>query len=576
MGYAIDTRTIRYRAHAKGHSWRRVAGKRPSSPQLHWPHVAATLLNKARSPSPYHRGSPSRTVVDDRVDQSCVKSHPAKKKQRSNRRRQDHRRFRNDCGAGSRRRPRKKFFHERVPNLETLKTKILYRKATAAVIGLGYVGLPVALEIASAGFNVVGIDLDQNKIATLKAGKSYIGDVSDKTITEAIKTRRFTPTLDFSSLRDVDSVSICVPTPLSKSRDPDISFILSATKQIREYLHAGQLIVLESTTYPGTTAELVLPELESSGLRVGKDFFLAFSPERIDPGNTVFNTRNTPKIVGGITAQCTEMARVFYSQFIERVITVSSAKCAEMVKLLENTFRSVNIGMVNELALMCDVLGVDVYEVIDAAATKPFGFIPFYPGPGLGGHCIPIDPHYLAWKLKALNFQARFIGLAAEINGMMPSVVTTMVGEGLNRFSKSIRGSKVLILGVAYKKNVSDCRESPALDVMRMLSDKGALLSYNDLFVPTLRINGNTLKSIELTSDNIECQDCIIILTDHTAYDFRRITAASKLVVDTRNATKDLQQFKDKIIKLGAGNHVASTSNHEDEHQSAVPNLGTH
>jgi UDP-N-acetyl-D-glucosamine dehydrogenase len=460
--------------------------------------------------------------------------------------------------------------------LEALRTKLQQRNATAAVIGLGYVGLPLALEIASAGFKVVGIDLDQNKISRLKEGKSYIGDVSDETIASAMKTGRFTPTLDFSSLRDIDTVSICVPTPLSKSRDPDISFILSASEKIRKHLHTGQLIVLESTTYPGTTDELILPELESSGLRVGKDFFLAFSPERIDPGNTAYNTHNTPKIVGGITAECTEIARIFYSQFIERVIPVSSTKCAEMVKLLENTFRSVNIGMVNELALMCDVLGVDVYEVIDAAATKPFGFIPFYPGPGLGGHCIPIDPHYLAWKLKALNFQARFIGLAAEINGMMPSVVTTLVGEGLNRFSKSIRGSKVLILGVAYKKNVSDCRESPALDVMRMLIEKGAILSYNDPFVPTLKMNGNTLKSVELTSANIESQDCIIILTDHGAYDFRRIIAASKLVVDTRNATKDLQQFKDKIIKLGAGNNVASVPNHEDEHESITAHPATH
>jgi UDP-N-acetyl-D-glucosamine dehydrogenase len=460
--------------------------------------------------------------------------------------------------------------------LEALKTKLQQRNGTAAVIGLGYVGLPLALEIASAGFKVVGIDLDQNKIATLKAGKSYIGDVPDKTIADAMKTGRFLPTSDFSALRDVDSVSICVPTPLSKSRDPDISFILSATKQIREHLHAGQLIVLESTTYPGTTNELILPELESRGLEVGKDFFLAFSPERIDPGNTVFTTRNTPKIVGGITAQCTEVARVFYSQFIERVIAVSSTKCAEMVKLLENTFRSVNIGMVNELALMCDVLGVDVYEVIDAAATKPFGFIPFYPGPGLGGHCIPIDPHYLAWKLKALNFQARFIGLAAEINGMMPAVVTTMVGEGLNRFSKSIRGSKVLVLGVAYKKNVSDCRESPALDVMRMLIEKGAVLSYNDPFVATLKLNGNTMKSANLTSANIASQDCIIILTDHSAYDFQRIVGAAKLVVDTRNATKDLQEFKDKIIKLGAGNNVALAAKHEDEHGIDVASLATH
>jgi UDP-N-acetyl-D-glucosamine dehydrogenase len=460
--------------------------------------------------------------------------------------------------------------------LEALKRKLLDRNVIAAVIGLGYVGLPLALEIASAGFNVVGIDLDQNKIAMLKSGKSYIGDVCDQRIVEALKTRRFLPTLDFTTLRDVDTVSICVPTPLSKSRDPDISFILSATEQIRKYLHKGQLIVLESTTYPGTTDELILPELETSGFRVGKDFYLAFSPERIDPGNTAFNTRNTPKIVGGITETCTEIARIFYSQFIERVIAVSSTKCAEMVKLLENTFRSVNIGMVNELALMCDVLGVDVYEVIDAAATKPFGFIPFYPGPGLGGHCIPIDPHYLAWKLKALNFQARFISLAAEINGMMPSVVTSMVGEGLNRFSKSIRGSKVLILGVAYKKNVSDCRESPALDVMRMLIEKGAVLSYTDPFVAALRMNGNTSKSVELTSDTIESQDCIIILTDHNAYDFRTIVAASKLVVDTRNATKELQEFKDKIIKLGAGNNVASPSRYDDDAEKPAISLVTH
>jgi UDP-N-acetyl-D-glucosamine dehydrogenase len=444
------------------------------------------------------------------------------------------------------------------------------------VIGLGYVGLPLALEIASAGFNVVGIDLDQNKINKLKEGTSYIGDVSDKTIASAIKTGRFTSTSDFSALRDVDTVSICVPTPLSKSRDPDISFILAATEEIRKYLHAEQLIVLESTTYPGTTDELILPELESSRLRIGKDFCLAFSPERIDPGNMAFNTHNTPKIVGGITETCTEIAHIFYSQFIEHVIPVSSTKCAEMVKLLENTFRSVNIGMVNELALMCDVLGVDVYEVIDAAATKPFGFIPFYPGPGLGGHCIPIDPHYLAWKLKALNFQARFIGLAAEINGMMPTVVTNLVGEGLNRFSKSIRGSKVLILGVAYKKNVSDCRESPALDVMRMLIEKGAILSYNDPFVPSLRMNGNTLQSIDLTPTNIQTQDCIIILTDHSNYDFRRIIAASKLLVDTRNATKDLLEFKDKIIKLGAGNNMASAPSHEDKPESLTTNQASH
>ncbi len=378
--------------------------------------------------------------------------------------------------------------------MNTLKTKLETRKATAAVIGLGYVGLPLAMEIAAAGFKVIGIDLDATKIAALKQGKSYILDVPEKLIADTIHTGQFTPTSDFSALSRADTVSICVPTPLSKSRDPDISFILSATEEIRKYLHEDQLIVLESTTYPGTTDELIVPELESSGLKVGSDFYVAFSPERIDPGNATFNTHNTPKIVGGITSQCTEIARLFYSQFIERVIPVTSTKCAEMVKLLENTFRSVNIGMVNELALMCDLLGVDVYEVIDAAATKPFGFSPFYPGPGLGGHCIPIDPHYLAWKLKALNFQARFIGLAAEINGMMPSVVATLVADGLNRASKSIRGSKIMILGVAYKKDVSDCRESPALDVMRLLKDKGALLSYNDPLVPSLRLGRSVLE----------------------------------------------------------------------------------
>jgi UDP-N-acetyl-D-glucosamine dehydrogenase len=453
--------------------------------------------------------------------------------------------------------------------LNQLTNRIGNRNATSAVIGLGYVGLPLAMEIAAAGFNVIGIDLDRNKIAALKQKESYILDVPEKVVAEAIDDGRFAATSDFAALQNADTVSICVPTPLSKSRDPDISFILAATAEIRKHLHPGQLIVLESTTYPGTTDELILPELENSALEVGRDFFLAFSPERIDPGNASFNTHNTPKIVGGITEQCTEMARLFYSQFIERVIAVSNTKCAEMVKLLENTFRSVNIGMVNELALMCDVLGVDVYEVIDAAATKPFGFIPFYPGPGLGGHCIPIDPHYLAWKLKALNFQARFIGLAAEINGMMPTVVTTMVGEGLNRFSRSIRDSKVLILGVAYKKNVSDCRESPALDIMRMLSDKGAILSYNDPLVPSLRLNGGVMQSVDVTPESIASQDCVVILTDHALYDFQKIVASAKLVIDTRNATKDLPKFKDKIIKLGAGNNIASAS-HDDGEQAHV------
>ena len=455
-----------------------------------------------------------------------------------------------------------------------LKNKIEAHNATAAVIGLGYVGLPLAMEIVAAGFDVIGIDLDTNKIATLKQRTSYILDVPDKSIAAAVGAGKFTPTADFSALANADTVSICVPTPLSKSRDPDISFILSATEEIRKYLHPGQLIVLESTTYPGTTDELIVPELERSGLKIGSDFCVAFSPERIDPGNAKFNTRNTPKIVGGITVECTEIARLFYSQFIDKVIPVSSTKCAEMVKLLENTFRSVNIGMVNELALMCDLLGVDVYEVIDAAATKPFGFSPFYPGPGLGGHCIPIDPHYLAWKLKALNFQARFIGLAAEINGMMPSVVTTLVADGLNRVSKSIRGSKIMILGVAYKKDVSDCRESPALDVMRLLNDKGAILSYNDPLVPTLRLGQSVLESVDTTPAEVAENDCVIILTDHSVYDFRKIVEAAKLVIDTRNSTKDLHAFKDRIIKLGAGNSVPSDTRHEDGYK-AMPARAT-
>jgi UDP-N-acetyl-D-glucosamine dehydrogenase len=457
----------------------------------------------------------------------------------------------------------------------TLKTKLENRNATAAVIGLGYVGLPLAMEITAAGFDVIGVDLDSSKIDILKQGRSYILDVSEKNIGDTIQSGKFKPTSDFSVLANADTVSICVPTPLSKSRDPDISFILSATEEIRKYLHRDQLIVLESTTYPGTTDELIVPELETSGLRVGSDFYVAYSPERIDPGNATFTTRNTPKIVGGVTPRCTEIARLFYSQFIDQVVPVSSTKCAEMVKLLENTFRSVNIGMVNELALMCDLLGVDVYEVIDAAATKPFGFSPFYPGPGLGGHCIPIDPHYLAWKLKALNFQARFIGLAAEINGMMPAVVSSMVADGLNRVSKSIRGSKVMILGVAYKKNVSDCRESPALDVMRLLSEKGAILSYNDPLVPTVHLGRRTLKSIGTSPAQIAEHDCVIILTDHSSYDIREIVESAKLVIDTRNATKDLHAFKDRIIKLGAGNNPPLKT-HYDGSDEVPAELATH
>jgi UDP-N-acetyl-D-glucosamine dehydrogenase len=437
--------------------------------------------------------------------------------------------------------------------MNSLKRAFTERSATAAVIGLGYVGLPLALEIARAGFRVIGVDVDRKKIEALMAGQSYIMDVKQEDIASALREERFIPSADFSMLRNADAVSICVPTPLSKSKDPDISFILAATAEVRKNLRRGQLITLESTTYPGTTEELIRPELEATGLRVGRDFYLAFSPERIDPGNRSFSTRNTPKVLGGVTPICTEMAAAFYSQFIERVVPVSSTKCAEMVKLLENTFRSVNIAMVNEMALMCDLLGVDVYEVIDAAASKPFGFIPFYPGPGLGGHCIPIDPHYLAWKLKALNFQARFISLAAEINGMMPSVVSGLVTEGLNRLERSVRGAKILVLGVTYKKGVSDCRESPAMDVIRILSEKGARISYNDPMVPKLRVGGRSLSSVELNRRTIQEQDCLVLLTDHPVYDFREILKWARLLIDTRNATKGLHEFSHKIIKLGAG-----------------------
>ncbi|HWP59966.1 MAG TPA: nucleotide sugar dehydrogenase [Candidatus Acidoferrales bacterium] len=443
--------------------------------------------------------------------------------------------------------------------METLKARLHERSATAAVIGLGYVGLPLALEIARAGFRVIGLDIDQSKIAALKQGRSYILDVKDGEIGEALRQHRFLPSGDFGLLGAADTISICVPTPLSKSRDPDISFILAAAEVVKKTLRPGQLVILESTTYPGTTEELILPELEATGLVVGKDFYLAFSPERIDPGNRFFSTRNTPKVLGGVTPKCTEMAAAFYSQFVDRVVPVSSTKCAEMVKLLENTFRSVNIAMVNEMALMCDLLGVDVYEVIDAAATKPFGFIPFYPGPGLGGHCIPIDPHYLAWKLKALNFHARFISLAAEINGMMPAVVCDLVTEGLNRFSKSVRGSRVMILGVSYKKGVNDCRESPAIDLIKLLCEKGARISYNDPFVPALNVGPMRFASVELTPAAIQDQDCLVIVTDHDAYDFADILRWSRLVVDTRNATKGLHQFADRILKLGAGNDRSGT-----------------
>ncbi len=440
-----------------------------------------------------------------------------------------------------------------------LTEKLTSRTAKVGVIGLGYVGLPLTMEMAEAGFTVVGIDADPRKVKEINEGRSYIPDVPTEVLAKHVSEGRLSATTDSAVLAEVDAISICVPTPLSKTKDPDVSYILAAVGSIKEHLHSGQLIVLESTTYPGTTDELIRAELESDKLKVGRDFYLAFSPERIDPGNQTHGTRNTPKVVGGITSRCTELAVALYSQFIDQVVPVSSSRTAEMVKLLENTFRSVNIALVNELASMCDVLGVDAYEVIDAAATKPFGFLPFYPGPGLGGHCIPIDPHYLAWKLKAHDFTARFIGLAAEVNQQMPQLVVEKVTAGLNHHGRSVKGSRILALGVAYKKDVSDMRESPALSVIKLLEDRGGRVSYHDPYVPEIVLESGSMAGVPLTEENLRLADCAVILTDHTDFDISWITSCSRLVVDTRNATRGLDgRFGERILKLGAPDPFAN------------------
>ncbi len=427
--------------------------------------------------------------------------------------------------------------------------QIARKTAKVGVIGLGYVGLPLAVEFAKAGFTVVGIDVDDRKVSSLAAGRSYIQDVPSGEVKAVVAAGRFSATTDFSVLKGLDAVSICVPTPLRKTKDPDISFIAAATDQVARYLPLGQLVVLESTTYPGTTNEVVLAELAKGGKEVGKDFFLAFSPERVDPGNRVYTTRNTPKIIGGVTSRCTALAVALYRHAVDTVIPVGSTQSAEMVKLLENTFRAINIGLANEAALMCRTLGIDVWEVIDAAATKPFGFMPFYPGPGLGGHCIPIDPLYLSWKLKAFNYNARFIELASEINTKMPEHVVELIGEALNGAKKSINGSKLLVLGVAYKRNVDDVRESPALDIIRLLRVKGARVAYADPFVPKLDIGeGEMLTSVK--TDRVGTYDAVVIITDHAKFDYKAIVKQAKLVVDTRNATKEVREGRGKIVKL--------------------------
>jgi UDP-N-acetyl-D-glucosamine dehydrogenase len=429
---------------------------------------------------------------------------------------------------------------------QALAQKISSRGARVGVVGLGYVGLPLAVEFARAGFHVTGIDVNPQKTCRVNAGDSYIGDVPTDTLKPLVEAGTLRATTDFSAVRDLDTINICVPTPLRKTKDPDMSFIVSSCQEIAKYFHSGTLVILESTTYPGTTDELVLPMLSESGLTVGRDFFLCFSPERVDPGNPTFQTANIPKVVGGHTPACTEMGRLFYAQALQHVVPVSSTRVAEMVKLLENTFRMINIGLVNEMALMCDRIGINVWEVIEAAATKPFGFMPFYPGPGLGGHCIPIDPFYLSWKTKQAGIEARFIELAGYINGQMPQFVVEKIQNALNDAGKPLMRSRVHIMGVAYKRDIDDLRESPALDVMLLLKRRGAVLSYSDPFVPTLKMDSLALAA-EPQSAASAC-DCSVIITDHSAFDYAKLIADSPLILDSRNALKAFRS--DKIVRL--------------------------
>lgn len=419
----------------------------------------------------------------------------------------------------------------------SLLRRIEERRAVVGVVGLGYVGLPLAVEFTRAGFDVIGFDTDAARVGALNRGISHVPDVDSSAFEHLVSSGAFQATTHFRRLAEVDTISICVPTPLRKTKDPDITYVVSAAQQIAQTLRPHQLVVLESTTYPGTTEELLRPMFEATGLRVGTDFFLAFSPERIDPANARFTVRNTPKVIGGVTPHCTRLAAALYGAAVDTIVPVSSPKVAELVKLLENTFRAVNVGMANELAQMANLLEVDVWEVIDAAATKPFGFMPFYPGPGLGGHCIPVDPHYLAWKLRAMNYRARFIELASEVNGEMPSFVVDQITLAVNERRKCLNGAQILLLGVAYKRDVGDVRESPALDVIALLRERGAQIRYADSHVPTLQAADETLRAVPLTDEALAQADCVVILTDHSDVDYERVVRAASLVVDTRNAT---------------------------------------
>ena len=440
-----------------------------------------------------------------------------------------------------------------MPIKEDLIKKLKDKEARVAVLGLGYVGLPLAVVFAEAGFHVTGIDPDSRKVDSLRNGISYIPDVKTETVARLVQSGTLTATADFSVLKDMDAASICVPTPLRQTGDPDMSFIISATADLAKYMHKGMVIVLQSTTYPGTTRELLLPKLGAEhNLKVGEDWFLAFSPERVDPGRADYMTKNTPKVMGGITEACGEVATVWYEGAIDVVHRVSSAEAAEMAKLLENTFRMINIGLVNELAIMCEHLGVDVWEVIDAAATKPFGFMKFTPGPGLGGHCIPIDPLYLSWKMKTFNYNARFIELASEINTNMPRYVVSRVMEALNDRGKPLKGSKVLVLGAAYKPDVDDVRESPALDVIGLLQKKGARVEYHDPYIPHIHheYDGWHMDSITDVMKSVQEADAVVIVTNHKVYDYEAIVASANFVFDSRNATRKVVHAGEKVVRL--------------------------
>ena len=433
--------------------------------------------------------------------------------------------------------------------MENLLKRIENKDITVGIVGLGYVGLPLAVEFGNAGIRTIGIDVNQARVDQLNAGDNYIQDVNDAELKALVDAGTFTATTDFSSVKHIDAICIAVPTPLSKTKDPDITYILDVNKELIKYVHKDLIIVLESTTYPGTTRELLQPALEASGLKVGTDVFLLFSPERVDPGNPVFHTTNTPKVIGGVTENCLKLGMAVYAHIMDELVPVSSPEAAELTKLLENTFRSINIGLANEMAIMCAKLGVNVWEVIDAAATKPFGFMKFTPGPGLGGHCIPIDPHYLSWKMRTLDYKARFIELASEINAAMPEYVVDLVSDGLNGMSKSINGSNILLLGMAYKPDIDDVRESPALDVYSLLEAKGAKVSFHDPYVSEIKFDSRMESTIDLNHATLNQYDCVVITTNHSEYDIKAIVENSTLIVDTRNATAGIGNGE--VIRLG-------------------------